>query len=63
MGMKEYTEWCIKYPWHITPNAIIPKDCSCEHCQKERDKEARLDGEAYDKLARYYGKLYGLSKL
>ena len=36
MGMVEFTEWCIKYPWHVTKDMPVPKDCSCEYCRKAR---------------------------
>ena len=34
-----YTQWWIKYPWHVsgTPESgKVPPDCQCEYCIKRR---------------------------
>lgn len=38
MGMKEYTEWWCKYPWHVS-KITVPEDCGCEYCTFRRDSE------------------------
>jgi len=41
MGMTEYTQWCIKYPWHVTKGMPVPDNCGCEYCTKEQKKKAK----------------------
>jgi len=44
MGMAEYTQWCIKYPWHATKGMEVPEDCDCKYC-KENIEIAEVSNE------------------
>ena len=38
MGMTEYTEWCVQYPWHVS-DVPVPDDCTCDYCCDARRAE------------------------
>ncbi len=42
MGMKEYTEWWVKYPWHVS-DIPAPNDCGCKYRKKKRRTLAKAE--------------------
>ena len=46
MGAKDYTQWAIKYPWHVSgaKEGKYPKDskgyctCTCQYCKRKTHK-------------------------
>lgn len=48
MGMTEYTEWAVKYPWHVSDEPY-PQDnngnctCECEYCQARHEHKATME--------------------